>query len=186
MNTRSSTKVEVVATDEIVSPMIWTQLFLEVQGYPIKENILYQDNKSTMLLKTNGCKSAGKCSHHLNIQYFYSTNQKAKGHSDIKYCPTDEMIGDYMTKPLHRSKFDGFHQQKMHLPVAAQLIMAAVLHSHDIVSKSCISHNCFFIIVFLYSQKFFGQQLHIITVLSFILQHGRSRFTIMGETGYGS
>ena len=28
MNTRSSTKVEVVATDEIVSPMIWTQLFL--------------------------------------------------------------------------------------------------------------------------------------------------------------
>ena len=28
MNTRSSTKVEVVATDEIISPMIWTQLFL--------------------------------------------------------------------------------------------------------------------------------------------------------------
>ena len=24
MNTRSSTKVEVVATDEIISPMIWT------------------------------------------------------------------------------------------------------------------------------------------------------------------
>ena len=28
MNTRSSTKVEVVAADEIISPMIWTQLFL--------------------------------------------------------------------------------------------------------------------------------------------------------------
>ena len=67
MNTRSSTEVEVVATDEIVSPMIWTLLFLKVQGYPIKENILDQDNKSTMLLKTNGWKRAGKCSHHLNI-----------------------------------------------------------------------------------------------------------------------
>ena len=67
MNTRCSTKAEVVATDEIVSPMIWTQLFLEVQGYPIKENILYQDNKSAMLLKTNRCKSAGKCSCHLNF-----------------------------------------------------------------------------------------------------------------------
>ena len=67
MNTRSSTKVEVVATDEITSPMIWTQFFLEAQGYPVKENILYQDNKSAMLLETNGCKSAGKCSHHLSI-----------------------------------------------------------------------------------------------------------------------
>ena len=65
MNTRSST--EVVATDEIISPMIWTQLFLEAQGYPVKENIFYQDNKSAMLLETNGCKSAGKCLHHLNI-----------------------------------------------------------------------------------------------------------------------
>ena len=48
MNTRSSTEVEVVANDEIISPMIWTQLFLEAQGYPVKENILYQDNHSSM------------------------------------------------------------------------------------------------------------------------------------------
>ena len=128
MNTRSSTEAEVVATDEIVSPMIWTQLFLEVQGYPIKENILYQDSKSAMLLETNGCKSAGKHSHHLNIQYFYVANQNAKGHIDIRYCPTDEMIGDYMIKPLHGAKFDSFPQQIMHLPVAAQLMMAAVLY----------------------------------------------------------
>ena len=33
-----------------------------------------------------------------------------------------------MTKPLHGAKFDGFHQQIMHLPVAAQLMMAAVLN----------------------------------------------------------
>ena len=81
-----------------------------------------------MLLKTNRHKSAGKCSHHLNIQYFYVADQKAKGHIDIKYCPTDEMIRDYMTKPLHGAKFDGFHQQIIHLPVAAQLTMAAVLN----------------------------------------------------------
>ena len=128
MNTRSSTEAEVVATDEIISPMIWTWLFLEAQGCPIKENILYQDNKSAMLLKTNRCKSAGKCSCHLNIQNFYVTDQKAKGHIDIKYCLTDEMIRDYMTKPLHGAKFDSFHQQIMHLPVAVQSMMAVVLH----------------------------------------------------------
>ena len=32
MRTRSSTEAEVVATDKIISPMIWTQLFLKAQG----------------------------------------------------------------------------------------------------------------------------------------------------------
>ena len=82
----------------------------------------------TMFLKTNRYKSADKHSHYLNIQYFYIANQKAKGHIDIKYCLTDKMIRDYMTKPLHGAKFNGFDQQIMHLPVAGQLMMAAVLH----------------------------------------------------------
>ena len=119
MNTRSSTEAEVVAIDKIVSPMIWTQLFLDTQGYPIKENILYQDNKSVMLLETIGCKRVGKGSHHLNIQYFYIADQNAKGHIDIRYCLTDEIIRDYMTKPLLGAKFDNFWQQFMHWPVAA-------------------------------------------------------------------
>ena len=54
MNTRSSTKAEVVAADEVVGPMLWTKLFLEAQGYPVEENILFQDNKSAMLLEANG------------------------------------------------------------------------------------------------------------------------------------
>ena len=67
MNCRSPTDVEVVAADDNISPMIWTQLFLKERGYPVKEIILQQDNKSAMLLKTNRCKSTGKHSCHLNI-----------------------------------------------------------------------------------------------------------------------
>ena len=95
-----------------------------------------------------------------------------------------------MTKALHGAKFDNFWQQMLHLPVAAQLMMAAVLHQHNIVIKSHISHNCFIIIVFLYSQKFFWAtitQFHIITVWSFIFmtwpikihQYGRDGVWIM-------
>ena len=67
MNTRSSTEAELVAADEVVGPMVWTLPFLEAQGYSVKENILYQDNRSAMFLETNGQKSAGKRSQHLNI-----------------------------------------------------------------------------------------------------------------------
>ena len=35
------------------------QMFMEAQGLEIKHNIIYQDNKSTILLATNGRESAG-------------------------------------------------------------------------------------------------------------------------------
>ena len=123
LNTRSSTEAEVVAADEVVGPMLWTGLFLEAQGYPLKENILYQDNRSAMLLETNGHKSAGKCSRHLNIRYFFVADQQEKGHIKIEYCPTDEMVADYFTKPLHGAKFQCFRKEIMNLPTHAQLMM---------------------------------------------------------------
>jgi hypothetical protein len=129
MNTRSSTEAEVVAADEIVGPMLWTKLFLEHQGYAIKDNELFQDNKSAMLLEANGRKSAGKRSRHLNIRYFFVTDQREKGNLSIQYCPTDHMTGDYMTKPLHGKKFVKFRQEIMNLPLASQLMMAGCVSS---------------------------------------------------------
>ena len=127
LNTRSSTEAEVVGADDAVGPMVWTRRFMEEQGYPPERSILYQDNKSAILLETNGRASAGKRSRHLNIRYFYVADQRDKGLIEIIYCPTDQMTGDYMTKPLHGAKFADFRQQIMNLPVAAQLMMAAVL-----------------------------------------------------------
>jgi hypothetical protein len=121
MNTRSSTEAEIVAADEAVGPMLWTRRFLEYQGYPVKNNILYQDNRSAILLESNGRKSAGKRSRHLDIRYFFVTDQKEKKQISIQYCPTDEMIGDYFTKPTHGQKFQDFRETIMNLSAAVQL-----------------------------------------------------------------
>jgi hypothetical protein len=45
------------------------KLFLEAQGYPVKENVLFQDNQSAMLLEEKGCQSAGKRSMHRTFGY---------------------------------------------------------------------------------------------------------------------
>ena len=50
----SLTEAELVALDDAMGPILWTKNFLESQGYPVKENILYQDNRSAMLLESNG------------------------------------------------------------------------------------------------------------------------------------
>ncbi len=110
MNTESSTESELVGADDMVSQVIWTTLFLEEQGYQVKDNVLYRDNQSAMKLEQNGKTSSGKRTRHLNIRYFYITDQIQKGLISIKYCPTDDMIADYMTKPLVGKKFIKFRK----------------------------------------------------------------------------
>ena len=108
LNTRSSTESELVAVDDAATMVLWTKLFLEAQGYEINKNVIYQDNKSAILLETNGRRSAGKRSRALNIRYFFVTDQVKKGNAEIEYCPTDDMVGDFFTKPLQGDKFIRF------------------------------------------------------------------------------
>ena len=108
VNARSSTEEELIGIDDVLSHVLWAKLFMEHQGIEVKQNIIYQDNKSTILLAENGRHSAGKRSRHLNIKYFYITDQLERKEVEIEYCPTDEMIGDFNTKPLQGSKYMKF------------------------------------------------------------------------------
>jgi hypothetical protein len=81
--------------------IIWTNPFLEAQGYGTKETILCQDNQSAILLEKNGCKPGGKRTKHSNIRYYFITNRISRKELSATYCPTEEMIGDFFTKPLH-------------------------------------------------------------------------------------
>jgi hypothetical protein len=123
LNTRSSTEAELVTADDTMSSTLWTRIFLEAQGYNVKENVLFQDNKSATLLEQIGRKSAGKRSRHLNIRFSFITDQIEKKNISIDFCPTDHMIGDYMTKPLHGKKFKMFRQKIINLPTTAELLM---------------------------------------------------------------
>ena len=108
LNSRSSTEAELIGVDDAMTMILWTKLFMEAQGYAIEENIIYQDNKSSILLEKNGRKSAGKRSRAINIRYYFVTDHVEKGNVTIEYCPTDEMIADFMTKPLQGEKFRYF------------------------------------------------------------------------------
>ena len=113
LNTRSSTESELVGADDMAQMILWTKFFMEAQGYDVKENILYQDNKSTILLENNGKRSSGKRTRAINIRYFFLTDQVEKGNLRIEYCPTAEMNGDYMSKPLQGNLFEKFRSRIM-------------------------------------------------------------------------
>jgi hypothetical protein len=100
LNTKSSTESELVGADDVLPQMLWTLYFLEAQGYKIDDNILYQDNKSSILLETNGRGSSGKRTRHINVRYFFIKDRVESKEIRIEYCPTGIMVADYFTKPL--------------------------------------------------------------------------------------
>ena len=102
---RSSTDAEVVGVHDVLPQILWTSYFLNGQGFDVNDSILYQDNTSSMQLEKNGRASASKCSRHMNIRYFYVTDKVKSGELRIEYCPTDQMRGDFFTKPIQGGKF---------------------------------------------------------------------------------
>jgi hypothetical protein len=97
-NTKSSTEAELVGANDVLPQILGTKYFMEAQGYGA-DNVLYQDNQSIMKLEQNGKASSGKRTRHINIRYFFITNQIAKKEVAIQYCPTKQMIANYFTNP---------------------------------------------------------------------------------------
>ena len=60
LNTKSSMIAELIEVEDISTLVLWTSMFLKEQGYYVDHNIIYQDNKSAILLETNSRVSAGK------------------------------------------------------------------------------------------------------------------------------
>ena len=115
LNSRSSTKSEVITVDHCMDKILWTKLFLEDQGISLGENILMQDNQSAMKLENNGRTSAGKRSRALNIRYFFVTDQVEKGNLKIEYLLTEMMVADFLTKPLQGKLFQEFRAKLLGL-----------------------------------------------------------------------
>jgi hypothetical protein len=108
LNTKSSTESELVGASDSVPQIVWTNYFLTAQGYALNDTILFQDNTSAISMETNGKLSSGKQTKHINIRYFFIQDRIKNKEISVKYCPTDQMLADYFTKPLQGAKFTLF------------------------------------------------------------------------------
>ena len=79
---------------------MWGLYFIEAQGYEVTHNILYQDNKSTILLAKNGRWSSSKRTKHINNRFFLVTDKIDRGELEVVHCGTKEMRSDTLSKPL--------------------------------------------------------------------------------------
>jgi hypothetical protein len=78
---------------------------MKEQGHLSEDNIVYQDNQAAILLEKNGKASSGKRTKHINARYFFITDRISKREVKVKWCPTEDMTGDFWTKPLQGASF---------------------------------------------------------------------------------
>ena len=88
INTKSSTESELVATSEYVPYNVWLRNFLEEQGYKLSDNVLFQDNESSIKMENNGRRSCTGNSRHIHIRYFFIKDLIDKKRIRVVYCPT--------------------------------------------------------------------------------------------------
>ena len=73
---------------------------MKAQGIKVKDNILYQDNKSVILLEKNDRALSSKRTKYIEVWYYYVADWIEKGDLSVVWCPTDKMIADILTKSL--------------------------------------------------------------------------------------
>ena len=103
----SSTKAEYMAMTQAVKEVLWLRtLFLEVgaPNHAAEISKIYSDNQGAIALANNpGFHARSK---HIDIQYHFirSHVDQETGTIDLRYCPTEDMTADVLTKGLPRDR----------------------------------------------------------------------------------
>ena len=91
MNVGSSTESALVSIADVLGMIAWCKYFVEAQDYTIESNLLYQDNKSTILLAKNDRMSTDKNSKHTKNRFFLITDEVAQNNVKCKPMGTKSM-----------------------------------------------------------------------------------------------
>lgn len=99
---KSSTEAELIGDADGLTPVLGARNFLEAQGHKQEPAIIFQDNRSTIMLANRGC-STSKRTRHINIREFWVHDRINSGECEFRYCRTDIMLADALTKPTQGS-----------------------------------------------------------------------------------
>lgn len=113
--TLSSTEAEIeAATHGIRRGLKVLQLLQEVDIQVNDCVLLLQDNKSTISIITNGEGFSGK-SRFMRVKYHFVSELAAEGKITIRYCPTDKMCADIVSKPCVGSSMSSLRDALMNM-----------------------------------------------------------------------
>lgn len=99
----SSTEAEFIALSEASKEVIWIRRLLNELGEHFEHpSIVYEDNQSCLkLIETEKLSSRSK---HIDTKKFFVKDHIDRKTIQCRYCPTEHMLADMLTKPLSASR----------------------------------------------------------------------------------
>ena len=96
---QSSAEAELIAQAEGLKYLLWIKHVLEALNYNHEEPmvIFHQDNMAAIQMSNTG---SGKFKHtkHIEHRFFLIHNHLESDHITMRFCPTERMIADLLTK----------------------------------------------------------------------------------------
>jgi hypothetical protein len=103
----SSTESELEAMILISKHIEWVKNFMLEVGYKLTPTILFCDNKSSIKLATNAAGSFSRTKH-IMLRFHYLRDLVEKKILVLKHLSTNELLSDFLTKPLIGKNFRKF------------------------------------------------------------------------------
>lgn len=101
----STAEAEYIALCSASQEAIWLKRLLGEIGFDQSEPItILEDNQSAIAMSKNP--TSHDRTKHIDIKFHFVRNAINESLIKLVYCPTDEMVADILTKPLHRGRFE--------------------------------------------------------------------------------
>jgi len=104
------TEFELMAIDDAMARVLWTRQFFTVQGMYIPT--------TTILLAETVKQSSSNQMRHLNVRYFFISDNIKKEEVKVTFCPMHDMLWDLITKPLQGTLFTQMRAKILNLPIS--------------------------------------------------------------------
>ena len=100
----STAEAEYMALSSAAQEATWIrQLTKDLQSGPTRSTVTYEDNQSAICMAKNP-QFHGRTKH-IEIKYHFIREKVLDETIELKYCPTNDMIADMLTKGLSHDKF---------------------------------------------------------------------------------
>ena len=112
----STSEAEYVALSSATQEAVWLRrLRVDLRTAPKEPTVLMEDNQGVIAIARNPIRTK-----HIDIRYHYVREALQEGTIDLFYCPKEEMVADWLTKPLSRGPFE-----KLRLAMGMNTVTAA-------------------------------------------------------------
>jgi len=112
----STAEAEYVALSSATQEAVWLkQLLSELRIEQLKPTVLYEDNQSAIAMAQNaGFHGRTK---HIDIRHHFVREKVNDGTIELKYCRSDQMLADMLTKGLSSTVFETLREMAGIIPI---------------------------------------------------------------------